>query len=122
MLGEVFEENHRASGVVHFDGWEAHDCLIAFKVVGGAGFGGDNDVVADGGVSDDASLSSDAAIGAQLNGSSDSNLRDEQTSFADSRAVTDDDGVADFRSGSNNGVVEGAAFDGGVGTDFDIVF
>ncbi|MEY5015330.1 MAG: hypothetical protein RIS92_1688 [Verrucomicrobiota bacterium] len=69
-----------------------------------AGLAGEDDVITDAGASGDAGLSNDEAV------------------FSDVDVVCDLDEVIDFGAFSDDGLPESGAVDGGIGTDFHVVF
>src|SRR5262249_6969329 len=91
------------------------------NAVGHAGFRADRGVVADANVPDDSRLARHRDVMADADRAGQADLRDQHAMFANLRAMTDRDQVAEFRSIPDFRAAERGAVDRAVRPDFHIV-
>src|SRR5271157_4083637 len=129
---------HLAVGRVHFrqppidgrgfqphvvvDGGGTGDCRMGPDVVGHAGLGGRNHVVADGQVPGHADLSGQDHVAPQLGAAGDSHLATEQGILADVAAVRDLHQVVNLNATTQARLTHGGAVNATIGLNFHAVF
>jgi hypothetical protein len=120
-LGELVEGEDFAFGFTVGLGGVAEPFLAIGDVVHDTGLAADRGAMTDFDMTGEAGLAAESDVIADLSAAADTDLSDEDAMFAEGDVVADLDEVINFGAASDDGGSEGAAVDGGVGADLDIV-
>ena len=121
QLGQLLDGNNLALGLTVRGGGDAKDAAFIFDITHNAGLGSDHGLIANFQMVRNSRLRGDHDVITELGAAGETDLSHDQTMTANRDIVGDMDEVIDFCTLTNDGGAEGAAIDGRVRANLDVV-